>query len=698
MVDENYSKYLGELDKRLGKSSGEFISRYKEKLERELHPNSKEATQVPYSRVYKQFRAEELGGMHSFYESLCNVSERMLRPSVKGEQYEKLSKEIHLTHLNTTPEGVIALSQLLAILAAVIGGVVGALLVNIFIMISAVMLSVVLFFILPTVPGQMLLRWQAKAADQLVLAVLYLIIYMKREPNIERAIRFVASQISPPLSLDFIRVLWNFESGKYSTVTESLDEYITVWKDKEDDFIESVHLVESSLLEPDEKKADALLEKAVQVILDGTQDHMIHYAHSLQGPVETLHMLGIVLPVLGMVMLPMVSMIMGMDPLVLLLLYDIGLPIGVFLIARNILAMRPGGIVNRNKDIYTYQKRKSLVLAKAAGIGVFIACAIPLTLYIQQGIILGAGWSGFKFDTTLLHLSVLLISGLGLGLGVYYWMSIKGVIKLKHDVAKIEEQFSSATFQLGSRIEEDVPTELAFATVAKGTSGTETSKLFEVIDFNLRSRGMDLKDAVFDTKVGAAYIYPSPTIRSILKLVVDSAKKSPSVVADALMTISRYLSNMHKISERLRDLLADTIASMQMQASFFIALISAIVISLSVLISQVLSRFEDVYKQFENVATSDVNIASASGLGSLLDAEKAIPLYQLQIMVGIYVITVVIILSYLLSNIINGSDEIEARWAIAKNLFISTSIYAAVTFIASAFFSELAFSITKAIV
>ena len=62
---------------------------------------------------------------------------------------------------------------------------------------------------------------ETKASDQLLIAVLYIVIYMKRDSNLERAILFVANQIPAPLSIDFIKILWDVETGKYQTVEDS---------------------------------------------------------------------------------------------------------------------------------------------------------------------------------------------------------------------------------------------------------------------------------------------------------------------------------------------------------------------------------------------------------------------------------------------------------------------------------------------
>ena len=68
-------------------------------------------------------------------------------------------------------------------------------------------------------------------------------------------------------------------------------------------FIESMHLIESSLFESNEERRLAVLEKALEVMLEGTYENMLHYTHDVKSPITMLHMLGVILPILGLIIL-----------------------------------------------------------------------------------------------------------------------------------------------------------------------------------------------------------------------------------------------------------------------------------------------------------------------------------------------------------------------------------------------------------
>ena len=145
----------------------------------------------------------------------------------------------------------------------------------------------------------------------MVPCILYIVIYMKHTSNLERAIGFASQHLRPPLSLDLKKIFWDVEIGKFSTIKESLDHYLQFWENDALEFVEAFHLIESSLYEPSNSRRILTLEKALQVILDGVYDRMLNYTHSIKAPLTNLYMLGIVLPTLGLALLPLASALLG---------------------------------------------------------------------------------------------------------------------------------------------------------------------------------------------------------------------------------------------------------------------------------------------------------------------------------------------------------------------------------------------------
>jgi len=674
----------------------ELFLKYREKIEKEVgQPSSiKEGPEISYSEAYRIFKKEQVGLGHSLFERFCNGAVKVLNLKLKQSDVEKLQPSLEMAHISTTPEAVYSLAILTTIIAVIISFASGLLFGSIWLILIGSLAGVSAFLLIPAIPKRIFMTWRAKASDQIVLAVLYMIIYMEHTPNLELATWFAAKHLPPPLSLDFIKVLWDVETKKYSSVTTAIEDYIETWRGWDDAFIEAIHVMETSLFS--ESKEDRLktLEKAEEIILDGTYDKMLAYAHNLQSPIETLHMLGTVLPIMGLVMLPMVSAFMGQGVKwwYIAIMYNILLPLAVYALSRSVLSVRPAGA--NPADVYlhlTAKYAKYAVPPALIGIVATAGIAAPAILYFSTTFPTGTE----AFGTTPLLFSVLLIAAVGVGIGAYYWYKIHNIIKIKKKIIKIEDEFSSAIFQLGTKIAEGVPVEASFATVIEAMPKAEVTDFFRIIDSNIREQGLSLKDAIFDEKQGALTYYPSAIIKSVMQTLVEAAKKSPQIAASSLITISKYLTNAHHVNERLQDLLADTISSMSMQIKMFAPVISGIVVGLSALTTSILSNLGDKLAGFQ--AGGAEGAGFGAGLLQVFQIQYMMPAWQFQLIVGAYLVQIVFIMSFLLNGIINGPDKIEEQDMLAKNMLYAVAFYAAITIITTIFFAGLVSGITEAI-
>src|SRR3989338_9224665 len=332
----------------------ELLRKYTEKVKEEFGENAVSPSKVS-SKEYMEFKRELYPARYTLYERACTLSEHILHLKANTKKTALMQKEIETCHLNMSPSGVISFALLAALFVIVVGSLttfaLPTLLFDLEPMLFLVMfffvVGLILFPVLQRVPKFMATTWRMKASGQMVQSIFYLVTYMRHTSNIERAIGFAADHLDPPLSLDFRKILWDVETQEYSTIRDSANAYLEFWKDWDREFVEAFHLVESSLYESAEERRLALLDKALDVILNGTYENMLHYAHNLKSPMTMLHMLGIILPILGLVILPLVVSFMGTGTnpfstaIYIAMLYDVTLPILVLYLGKNILSQRP---------------------------------------------------------------------------------------------------------------------------------------------------------------------------------------------------------------------------------------------------------------------------------------------------------------------------------------------------------------------
>ncbi|MBI4983071.1 hypothetical protein HZC32_00295 [Candidatus Woesearchaeota archaeon] len=262
------------------------------------------------------------------------------------------------------------------------------------------------------------------------------------------------------------------------------------------------------------------------------------------------------------------------------------------------------------------------------------------------------------------------------------------MIKIREQTRLLEDEFSSALFQLGNRLGDGIPAEIAFFRVAETMRGTTSGDFFSVAEHNMTRLGMGLEQAIFDPKVGALASYPSKVIESSMKVLVESAKKGPRIAAQALLSMSRYIKEIHTVEERLKDLMGEEISSMKAQIKFLTPAIAGIVVGITAMISTILTRLSAQLGGFTG---------SGEQLGSLGDMVSifgiGIPTFYFQIVVGIYIVQIVYILTVLSNGIENGADKLAERYQLGKNLINSTLLYCFISAVVIVLFNVFALQI-----
>jgi len=696
----------------------QLLQKYKDRVQQEFGHKPSSETKVT-SREYEDFKSELYPNHYTFYEQACNKAESILKMKVDGKTAENLQKSLDICHLNCTPSGVISLSIALPLIVIVFGSLISfAIFDMVFFVVFFLIAGMLMIPALQNTPNLMANTWRMKTSNQMVQSIFYLVTYMRHTPNLERAIEFAADHLEQPLSLDFRKILWDVETQKYSTIRDSANAYLNQWKEWDREFVESFHLVESSLFEPSEERRLTLLDKALDVILNGTYENMLHYAHELKSPMTMLHMLGVILPILGLVILPLVVSFMagGTNPFVtaiyIAVLYNISLPIGVYYLGRTILSKRPAGYGSSDpsekpgakqlRNINISLSSTNIISINPIFISIFIL-AIGLLIGLTPLILhsLGAQDISFNEQETLKLLdyvcppekgleckeedkigpfgigasllSVVIIATLGISLGLYYSLRSKNVLAIRERTRNLEDEFASALFQLGNRLGDGLPAEIAFAKVAETMRDTTSGEFFNIAEKNITKLGMGLERALFDPKVGAVSLYPSKVIESSMKVLIESAKRGPRIAAQALLSMSRYIKEIHSVEERLKDLMADIISSMKAQTSFLTPAIAGIVIGITSMISTILTKLS---AQLGAITSQNAAGGGAGGMSDMLNIFGiGIPTYHFQIVVGIYIVQITYILTILSNGIENGADKLGERYALGTNLINSTLLY-----------------------
>ncbi|MBU3906996.1 MAG: hypothetical protein KKA64_01965 [Nanoarchaeota archaeon] len=663
--------------------------------------------------TFKQEMAPELTRFERWCKSLGNV----IRLSVSKKDRGRIEKQLKIAHLDVQPEQALTLAAMTFLAAFVIGLFVS---VGIFLIKGAgsianfpslffflvLIFSLFLFYFVQGYPARLANKWRLKASSQMVPCILYIVVYMRHTPNLEKAIAFASEHLEYPLALDFKKVFYDVQVGKFSTIKESLDNYLETWRDFSIEFIESFHLIESSLFEPDNTRRIITLEKSLQVVLDGVYERMLRFTHDVRSPLTNVYMLGIVLPTLGLALLPLASALLkGMIQWVhVLILFNLIIPFFVFYLTDKIMMQRPGGygetsLLERNPLYPKYASKKPYVKAFLICLPLFILGFLPLIFQytplpglfgIQKDFSFanfGIGLFGeekiFDFSTTpegitgpfglgALLLSLFIPLGVALFFSLAYREKTQEIIKERGKARQLEKEFNTSLFQIGNRLGNGIPPELVFGKVAESSRGLMTEEFFRKVDYNIKQNGMNVERAIFDLRRGAIIYFPSELISTSMRILIESSKKGLKIAAVSLMSISEYLKNIDKINERLRDMLAEVVSDMKSNMTFLAPLLSGVIVGLAAMITAILSKLDLAQLSGQGTELLGQNVA---GLTQIFEKTLMIPPYYLQIIIGIYIIQVIFILTSTLVTVDSGEDKLEKTNKTGKNLTAGITLY-----------------------
>jgi len=296
------------------------------------------------------------------YVRLCKRLYQIAPSLGAGAEWPQKYKEtVAFLNWNLKPEEFSAAMKLLLLLSIILSLFAGLLILNtpgvsellyaVFYESSPVvaigiplMLSLVLWWYFQQYPFSVVYAEQRKALGYVPELIGYIVMSMKLSPNLEKASEFAAEHGRGKIAQDFKKLLWNVELGIYNTLSEGLDDIAYTWGNFSSEFKRALMRIRASILEDSESKRDAILDHTVEDLLGEIRDKMETYARDLKQPSIVLFYIGVLLPIILIIILPIGSAFTNAPFATfwgLVLIYNIAIPLIAFIYARKIIAHRP---------------------------------------------------------------------------------------------------------------------------------------------------------------------------------------------------------------------------------------------------------------------------------------------------------------------------------------------------------------------
>ncbi len=300
------------------------------------------------SGSFQEFQKDEREehSFRNFYEKYCAFAAQYfsfikIKPSDKGR--DSIQDDLDVCGFSVRPEQIIIgaiFTLVFAFFASVPFYILGWNDFASFLLCTGLFISYVVY----TYPGFYAQIIKMRAQEESILAILYMTIYMRVNPVLENAMYFATQHLNGPLGKDLKQVLWLLDMGKADTIEEAIKHFMELWVKRNPDFVKSFLTLHSALNQTDEENREKILEKSLSTILDSTYTKMKHYSHDLKNPVLILHTFGMMLPLIGMIAFPMLSIFMAGEVKMHYLFfgYIVVLPSLLWFLTQRILSKRPG--------------------------------------------------------------------------------------------------------------------------------------------------------------------------------------------------------------------------------------------------------------------------------------------------------------------------------------------------------------------
>jgi hypothetical protein len=480
----------------------------------------------------------------------------------------------------------------------------------------------------------------------------------------ESAISFAAENLTGPLGKSLKRVVWKIKSGEIVSIQDALQLIIDKWKYENEEFVEAINILKSSLYSSDPEK---YIKEAIDVVVNGAKNRMKRYTIEMKVPLKLLTAFGILLPNLVFAMLPTFIIFFPefANLQAIFLIYNVTLPIILFTFMLRHYFTRPYSYHQiAASDILLYSRKKKIALI------VFIFSFISFILF---SIFLERLSSSF-LESYLL--SLIPIFFLTFGLLFFFLYPSYGQLKNMEELIEIENELPSVLLELSIISQFGKPIESTLEMMIEKLKEAKIRKVFEEIVLTIKRRGASLKDSIFDRDFGVIWKYPSKQLRITMQIIVDISRRGTYYLVYSLKSISQFLNSAAEVEMSALEILEGIISEFSLQVKAFLPVVSAVVTGLYGIIFIVfhgvsVSLGGTEFQQFIN-ATSEGTFINPKTFASVVEK---MPLYQVNVIVSLYFLEIALLVSFLKGELTEGNNPIKKDWNMGREILISILLY-----------------------
>jgi Flp pilus assembly protein TadB len=437
---------------------------------------------------------------------------------------------------------------------------------------------------------------------------------MRLSPAPERAAAFTASTGESALARNLSR---HVRQARH-TANSGLSTFGEEWGDLFPSLRRSFALIHAAESASADDRA-RLLDRALDVVLEGTREQMNAFASQIRAPATALYAFGVLLPIALIALLPAAGAAgLSVTPLSVALLYGLLLPalclvVSVWLLSRRPVAFPPPNVTTAHPDV---PDRRPL----AVGVGLLLGC-LTWALTVR----LAPAWGPP-------------VAALGTGTGSALWLTYRPVISVYERIRKAESELSDAVALVGRRVANGRAVETAIARTATELDGPLGEALADGAR-QTRQLQIGVREA-FLGEYGVLQDLPSRRIGGSMALLSLGASEGRPA-GSALLVLADHVDDLRRIEQDARHSLSHVCRTLSTTGALFGPMVAG------------------------------ATVALADGIGTgLIEGGQSIP--WLGAIVGWYVLVLAVLLPALATGLTQGLDRSLVGYRVGRSLVGAT--------------------------
>jgi len=522
--------------------------------------------------------------------------------------------------------------------------------------------------------------------EEMLQALLEIANYLSLNTSLEYAFIEASKGLTGVLGTQFRTINQKIKDKKYTTLSQAFEDYIPIWMEINQDFVKGLNMVQTAALAPGDER-DPMLQESINTIIQAYYELGKRSTETLSNQSKSLISLGVMLPMMSLIMLPLISIFLPqvINVPLLIFIYNISCPALLLLLSMQFALNR---VQVNTLDLSLSPKFKKMPkIIPIMLILLMILLALPAAWHFMNMDMTTKAGVAKEYQFESLFNVWLMLFGIALAIIAYTYLYVKLNDKTWKEMRQVENDLPHmlqiiSSYLVLNRPMESVLTDVKDDYIKHGFKKHAVVKILNELESALYNTKKTLGEIV-ETKLPE--IIASKRLIQVFRRIVHFADIDIAIAAKSSKMIRSQTLSVFKLDNYLRTLLNDTVAtvSISIKALAPILAATAVIMAVSIVMSLEFISME-IGKIAKTVGLKEFNL-------ELVDPSTIIPPTVVSAIVGIYILLTLTILGAYLANIKYGSDRHKVAKTIMGTVMAGFLIYSVMLMLGLYMFTNFVF-------